>query len=264
MEPSIPVAFFLLLFAATHIGLGEEPVRGPLVARFGRWGFTWCFMAVAAVTFGLGVSYYALHQAEGAPGLDLGRFEVARSVLVGVTAVGVMLMAASFASYDRSPMALGGDEVREPYGIERVTRHPFFVGVFLLGASHALLATRLVGAVTMGGLAVFVLVGAKFQDLKLLARYGSPYADYLAGTSTLPFAAIASGRQRLVWRELPAAAPLIGLVLAYLLSAVHAQLFDHAGAYVIGGLVGLALLITLQEWRRERRAGAPPTTRATA
>ena len=84
-----------------------------------------------------------------------------------------------------------------------MTRHPFFVGLALFGAAHALLAPRLVGAVAMGSLALFAGVGAWLQDRKLLALRGEDYCDYLAVTSAIPFAAILAGRQRLVWGELP-------------------------------------------------------------
>jgi len=254
MEPALRVALVSLLFAATHVGLASLPVRRRLVARCGRRGFTWLFAAVASVCWALAVSTYAGVQHDGAPGLALGRFEAARWLLVGANVLGVVLMTSAFAGYDRSPYALAGEDVREPYGLGRVTRHPFFVGVVLLGGAHALLATRLVGAVVMGGLALVAGVGAWHQDRKLLALRGAPYAEYLAATSAVPFAAILAGRQRLVWSELPVVLPLVGLALAWGLRTVHASLFARGGAYVIGAVVGGALVILVGEWRRERRA----------
>src|SRR5439155_1644277 len=82
-----------------------------------------------------------------------------------------------------------------------VSRHASFVGLALLGAAHALLATRLVGTVLMGGLTVFAVAGAWHQDRKLLRQRGEPYAAYLEATSTVPFGAIVAGRQRLAWQE---------------------------------------------------------------
>jgi len=51
--------------------------------------------------------------------------------------------------------------------VERVTRHPFFVGVALLASAHLLLATRLVGTVFFAGLAALAILGAWHQDRKL-------------------------------------------------------------------------------------------------
>jgi len=254
MEPALRVALVSLLFAATHVGFASLRVRRPLVARWGRWGFTWLFAAVASVCWALAVSTYAAVQHDGPPGLALGRFEAARWLLVGASVLGVVLMTSAFAGYDRSPYAFAGEDVGEPYGLGRVTRHPFFVGVVLLGGAHALLATRLVGAVAMGGLALVAGVGAWHQDRKLLALRGAPYEEYLAATSAVPFAAILAGRQRLVWSEVPVVLPLVGLALASGLRAVHAGLFARGGAYVIGAVVGGALVILVGEWRREQRA----------
>ena len=56
MEPVLYVVLAWVLFTATHIGLTIEPVRGPIVARFGRVGFTAAFSVVAAVTLAVGIA----------------------------------------------------------------------------------------------------------------------------------------------------------------------------------------------------------------
>ena len=257
MDPVLRVALAFALFALAHLGLAWPPVRQPLVERLGRWGFTLLFSGVAWLTFGAAVVSYAVHAGEGPAGLGLGAHAAARSVLVAAIVLGAMLMAGAFAGYDDSPYAFGGEQRREPRGLERVTRHPFFVGTALFGAAHALLATRLVGAVLMGCLAGFALLGARLQDRKLLALRGEPYAAYLAATSTVPFAAIVAGRQRLVASELPYGLLLLGLALAWLLRSWHAHVFDHGGAYVIAALVVGPLVILVGAWRRGRRSQGP-------
>jgi uncharacterized membrane protein len=254
MEPVLGVALLFGLFAATHFGLASVPVRRVLERRLGRWGFTWLFSCIAAVTFGVAVAHAALHRMEGPPGLALGRFEVLRALLVTAIVLGTALMAASLADYARSPFSLRGEHVRAPVGFQRVTRHGFLLGVGLFGGAHALLATKLVGAIAMGALAAIALVGARLQDRKLLALRGESYATYLARTSTLPFAAALAGRTRIVWRELPIAGLVFGVVLAFLLRAVHARVFDYGGLFVIVPVVGGAFLLLVREWRGERRA----------
>jgi uncharacterized membrane protein len=254
MDPVLPVALGFGLFAATHLGLAWPPLRQRLVARLGRWGFTVFFSVVAWLTFGAAFSTYVAHAHEGPAGLALGAYAGARWLGIGAILAGSVLMAGSFAGYARSPYGMAGERVREPRGLERVTRHPFFVGFALFAAAHALLATRLVGAVAMGSLALVALVGAWLQDRKLLALRGEPYAAYLAASSTLPFAAIAAGRQRLVSSELPWAMLGLGVAFAWLLRALHAHLFDHGGAWVIAAFVLGPLAILLGEWSHERRA----------
>ena len=266
MEPVLVVSLLFGLFAATHLGLAHVPIRQAFVQRAGRWGFVWLYSCIAAVSFGAAVAYAALHLDEGPSGLALGRFEVARALLVTASVLGLTLMAGSLGEYSRSPYVPRGDAIREPRGLQRVTRHAFFVGLGLLGGAHALLATKLVGAITMGALAAIALAGAHLQDRKLLALRGEPYASYLAQTSLVPFAAALEGRTRIVWRELPLAGLACGLALAFVLRAVHAQLYAHAGLFVIVPTVGGAFFLLVSEWRGERRHGEAisPATRGVA
>ena len=264
MDPVLRVALGFGLFAATHLGLASPPLRAALIARLGPARFTIFFSLVAWLTFGLAVSTYAANAAEGPAGLGLGANAGARAVLIFAITLGVMLMTGTFARYSRSPYAIGGVAVREPRGLERVTRHAFFAGTVLFGAAHALLATRLVGVIAMGSLALVAGVGAWLQDRKHLALRGEEYRDYLAVTSGVPFAAILAGRQRLVWGELPYGMLLLGIGLTFVLRAVHEHLFDYGGAYVIAAAVLGPLLILVSALRREHRARPPSAPRAAA
>jgi uncharacterized membrane protein len=262
MEPAVGVALLWLAFAGTHVGLATARVRGALVARLGEWGFIGLFSLVASVAFAALVRFYADHRFEGAGGLALGRSGTAWVLLWAISFVGLTLALASFYSYPTSPYALGGAATREPRGLERVTRHPFFVGIALLGAAHALLATHLAGAVLFGGLAVYPLVGAWHQDRKLLAARGRPYADYLAATSLLPFGAVASGRQRIGWADVPWGAVGASAAAVLALRAAHESILAHGGVWLISVTVGGAAILALQSWRRAvRQAGrATPAT----
>jgi uncharacterized membrane protein len=261
MEPTIRVALLLLLFAGTHVGLASGRLRAAAVARVGEVGFTALFSAVAAVAFAVLVHEYAGARFEGAPGLALGGIAPVRWLLASIVAAGVALAVAGVLVFPSSPMALFGAQAHPPRGLARVTRHPFLAGMALFGLGHALLATRLVGTVTFGGLGVFAILGAWHQDRKLERLRGQPYAAYAAATSGVPFAAIASGRQRLAWRELPLGALAIGLVAAYLLRAGHDRLLAAGGAWVIGATAAVPLVLGLDAWwrtRRVRRAGGRP------
>jgi len=205
MDPALGVGLLALLFVGTHVGLATTAIRGRLAGALGEGGFFALYTLVASLTLAAVLSYYAGHRFEGVAGLAAGAVPIVHALLLTVIAGGIALMVAGLAAYPRMPMALFGQPIREPYGIERITRHPFFAGVAILGLAHVLLAPRLAGAVLMGSLALLAIAGARHQDAKHLRRRGQPYADYLAITSTIPFAAILAGRQRLVWRELPLA-----------------------------------------------------------
>jgi len=259
MEPAVAVALLWGIFGGLHIALSAAPIRARLVAHLGEAGFIGLFSLAATLSFGMLVRYYATHRWEGMPSLALGGVAALRWTLMGLVVIGIVLMVAGLAVYPRLPSALFGQPIRTPRGVERITRHPFFAGSALFALAHALLATRLVGAVFAAGLALLAIAGARHQDARLLASRGKPYADYLAATSGVPFLAIVRGHQRLVWRELPAGALAVGLGLAAVLRATHGVLFAAAGLWIVVAVVGGAAIATVQSWRRARRVGGAAT-----
>src|SRR5262245_15989111 len=258
MDPSLGVVLLALAFVGSHLGLASRPLRSRLVARFGERNFRSIFSGVAAISFALLAVWYADHRTEGPPGLALGADPVLRWPLIAIAVLGVVLIIGGFASYSGGPYDLvDPGTMRPPRGLERVTRHPFLMGVALFAGAHALLAPHLVGALLMLSLAVLATVGARHQDTKLRGLRGAPFAAYLAQTSTVPFGAMLAGRQRLVWGELPWGTLLVGVLAAGGLRWVHADIFAHHGAWVVLGTVGGAGTIAVASWARVRRQPAP-------
>ena len=256
MEPAIVVILLWLLFGGTHVGLVIAPVRRRLVAVVGEGGFFALFTLVASLTFWALLSYYAAHRFDGLPGLDAGRVPLLRWLLMMVIAGGVVLIVAGLAVYPRLPVALFGQPIGEPRGVERITRHPFFAGMALVGGAHALLAPHLAGAVFMGGFAVLGIAGARHQDARNLATRGRAYADYVAVTSIVPFAAVLAGRQRLAGSELPVAGFAIGLAVAVVLRLAHGSLFAGGGRWIVLAVIAGGGLASVQSLLRSRRIGA--------
>jgi uncharacterized membrane protein len=258
MEPVLGMVALVLVFGGTHVGLATRRVREALVSRLGEFGFGGLYTLVAALSFSVLTWFYAAHRFDGPPGLALGAVPAFRWPLMAIVVAGIVMMVASLVGYPSSPMAVFSKDVRSPRGMERVSRHSFFVGVALLGAAHALLATRLIGAVMMTGLALLAVAGAWHQDRKLRRLRGEPYAAYLETTSFVPFAAIVAGRQRLVWGELSLGALALGVVLAVVLRTVHGAIFAHGGVWVIVGVVGGAAVAGAQSLRRVTRRHRAP------
>ena len=256
MEPVFAVTIVWLAFGLTHVGLAAAGPRSRLVARFGEQGFVYVYSAIAAIVFTLVVTTYAGVRFEGLPGPALGRFPIVREALIALVVTGVVLMTATFASYHEGPYEAGVTKRRfpPPRGLERVTRHAFFAGLVIFSLAHALLATKLVGMVFLLGYAVVSAVGAWHQDRKLLARFGEPFAEYLRATSAVPFVAILSGRQKLVWSELPYAAIAGGVALAWGLRSMHDWIFAYGGALFIAAVLGGVAVIGVVTLRRERKA----------
>lgn len=250
MQAVLTMSLLWLVFGAIHIGATVRRPRAALVARWGEDGFTLRFALVASATFAAAVVYFATHQGVGPGGLALSLYSLPRVIGIAAIVAGVALMAGALSAYGDSPMA-PGDHVREPRGLDRVCRHPFFTGLVIFALAHAVLATKLVGTVFFLGFAIVSTVGAWHQDRKLLMRKPE-YAGFLASTSVLPFGAIASGRQRWVASELPWMGLAVGVALALGLRFVHPHILDHCGAYFIGASLAGVSLLMIQDWRRQR------------
>jgi uncharacterized membrane protein len=254
MEPSILVALCWLLFAATHIGLASRRVRPVLVARLGPTLFSNVFSLVAILTFGLLIHVLALNRDAGALGPDLGRFPAIRALGIVTITTGVVLTIATVQSVPASllPLLIPGGP-KEPYGLERITRHPLFVGTAMLGVGHLLVASRMVGVVAFGGLAIYSIAGALHQETKLRRELGDRFTAYLNATSLVPFAAIVAGRQRLAVSELPFVGIAVGLLLALALRWAHASILADGGAWAIGVMIVGPLTAAVFTWLRRRR-----------
>jgi len=260
MEPAITVTLWWLLFGGTHLAFATGRPRAWLVGRLGAKGFELFFSLVAAVTLGLLVHAYAGLRFEGAAGLGLAAVPAARAVLYGIAFAGMTLALWGVLAFPASPMAPPGI-VRPPRGLARITRHAFFAGMAMLAGAHMLLATRLTGVVFFAGIFLLVTLGARLQDRKLLRRYGTPYAEYVAVTSGIPFAAIVAGRQRLVWQEIRLPVLALSVLLVAALRWVHASIFAAGGAWMMGVIVGSVVLLQVATWARRRPGAAAPSDR---
>src|SRR5579863_3468825 len=153
MQSTLIVALLSALFVATHIGMATTRTRAWMVSRLGENRFVDLYSVVASAQFGLLVAYYAAHRFDAAAGLSMGATPSIRWALVAVIAAGIVLMGGSLAGYPSSPFSVRAHNFREPYGIERITRHGFFVGTFMLGTAHALLASHINGTIVFSSLA---------------------------------------------------------------------------------------------------------------
>lgn len=208
MTPAVVVLCAWLLFGGTHLLLGSPPLRHQLVQRLGERRFALLYTAIAALTLTLLAAAVARYGNDGTRGSALYTVPAARWTLGVVSFLGAALAAAGLINYFRSPIAflrraMGRPPVtlRAPATVERITRHPFFVGLAVVMGAHALLAGTLAGAVFFGGFVVLVLAGIPLQDRKLRAQHGEVYAGYMAATSAVPFAAATPMSPGAAWRD---------------------------------------------------------------
>jgi uncharacterized membrane protein len=257
MKDVLLVVALWMAFGVSHVGLTTRAVREPLVSRLGAPGFAWLFSAVSWVFFAILVAGYSCVQFAGPSGLAVASAGWARATLYTAIVMGFVLMAGTLApsGYLDSPAAILSRGVRPAYGLERISRHPFFAGLILVTGSHALLAARLTGTLFFAGFVLLAVFGSIHQAKKLRARKGEPFGRYLESTSAIPFVAAVQGRQRLVLREIPWIALGLGALFALGVRQVHDRIFAWYGAPFIVTVIGGSMLLALITTSRWRRAG---------
>lgn len=102
----------------------------------------------------------------------------------GATVLGLVIIAVALGGYDRGRF-VGTTQIRAPGeepdeglktgGLLRYVRHPLYSGLFLVLWGHAqtefALATALWGS-------LYLLIGAMYEERRLVARYGAAYVAY--------------------------------------------------------------------------------------
>jgi uncharacterized membrane protein len=243
-------ALLWLLFGGTHVGLTARPVRARLVRGMGETGFILVYSVIAIVTFAALVHYVALHHLDEPHVSFLVTIPPVRGALLALSVVGFSLFITAVLVYPRLPMATFRHRVMPARGVQQVTRHPFFSGVAIWAAAHALLAPSSVSFVFFVGVIVLAFVGGTHQDRRLISEMGEPYRAYVAATSFWPLVAIITKRQKIRWREQPWFGYGIGIGASLGLYQVHDHIFDHGGAWIIGFVTAGSLVAILNSRAR--------------
>lgn len=227
MSVAICLALLWAAFAGSHLVLSSTRMRPVLRARLGEQGFRGVYSLVALATFVPLVWVFAMHKHAGPLlWMTLGPPEIARALNHVVMAIALILLASSLLPANAAPSAMqslpaGIARVR---GVTRITRHPTLMAFALFGVAHLLVNGNLGDVVFFAGFPIFGWIGAHHQDARM-AHERAGYRNVIAHTSIVPFAAVVTGRQSLIVRELPVAGVAAGLVLAVVLRTFHPVLF---------------------------------------
>ena len=214
MEPTVLIWLLWLLFAVTHTVPSTATLRPKLVQRLGAGPFMGLYSLVSLAVFVPLVWVYFRHRHEGDVLYALGP-----DAYRPAQALAFFAMALMVASVVRpSPVSMAGKP--EAVGLTRITRHPLFVSMGLLGVAHLLLFGFATDVAFFGGLVLYCMFGSWHQDHR--QRLTRPeLAEIFETTSWLPFAAILGGRNRLVVSELPFVGFGIGVLAAWGVWLLH-------------------------------------------
>lgn len=257
MQEWLVTALLWLGFGGTHVVLTMHPVRARLVRILGEMGFVLVYSAVALITFSALVHYVALHRFAAPYAPLVATIPPVRGALLFLAMLGFSLFVAGVFVYPQLPMAEFGHRVTPVRGIQQITRHPFFSGIAIWAAAHALLSPSRVTFVFFVGVIVLGFVGGMHQDRRLVAELGESYRSYVAATSFWPLVAVATKRQKIRWTEQPWLAYGLGVLTSFGLYQAHDHIFDYGGLYVIAvTATGSVVALVSSKVRSARRVKA--------
>jgi uncharacterized membrane protein len=205
-----------LVWIALHIGVAGTRLRDRIVGGLGDGPFRGVFSAlsIAALVWLIRAYNAAATTALWRPPAWL-------------TALLVLAMLPACALFVGSvttpnPTAVGGEgSVEEPRGIQRITRHPMLWSFAIWAAVHIIGNGDTASLVFFSAFLVTALAGMPSIDAKLARRDPAAWSGVAASTAILPFAAIAQGRNRIVWNEIGWWRIGLGVVLWGLLLYLH-------------------------------------------
>jgi uncharacterized membrane protein len=222
--PDLIAASVFFLFI--HFAVSGTRWRDALVARLGEGPYRGLFSLASLL--GLGWMSYAYRRA---PEIPLwGPLPGLRPVAFILMCLAFLLVVIGLAT--PSPTQVGA-EVRLTHGAEtargivRVTRHPFLWGVALWGLVHVAANGDLASLVFFGSLLLLAVGGTASIDAKRRRKLGAAWEAFARTTSSVPFAAIVSGRNSMsaAVKEIGLVRPLAALIAYALLIVFHGRLF---------------------------------------
>ena len=202
--------------SSAGICCSQRRLCGPASSpRLGERGFLALYSTVALIgLIWLGYGYAVAPREPWWGGPD---FAVVPLVLMAPAA---LLYVGAFSQ--KNPTSVGQSaDADAARGILRITRHPFLWAMALWAVGHLAVNGDLPSLVLFGGILALSLVGMRAIDRKSLGRDPVGFAAFEARTSAVPFAAIAQGRNRLVWSEIGWGRIALAAVLYAALIGLH-------------------------------------------
>lgn len=226
MTPVVSLALATFAFVGTHLAM-SHPLRRTLVARLGERGFFGLYVLVSFAT--LGWMILAWRDGTDASALwvaPLWWWPIASvlMLLASILLVGSLIRNPAFPRPGAESWAIPA-----PHGVFAITRHPMNWSFILWALVHISLSGSPRNLIVAGGILILAWAGSLGQDHKKTLSIGTSWQVWLAGTSFLPFAALASGRAR--WGSaFPGwTAILGGTALWAVVTSFHAPLVSPLG-----------------------------------
>jgi uncharacterized membrane protein len=215
-------------FVGSHFLL-SHPLRAPLVKALGEKPFSGLYSIVAAMTF-----IWMVYAYSQAPLVVLWSDVAWTRILAWLLMAPAVLLLVCGLSSDNPTLGPLTSVTRLAAGARgalAITRHPLMWGIALWAIGHILANGDSATVIMAGGNLILAVVGALAIDARKQAELGEAYKAFMARTSFVPFAALASGRTRLSAADLGWHRIGIAIVLYVALAYAHRWI---AGVPLIG------------------------------
>lgn len=219
MDTELTLILLWSAFAGTHLLLTS--LRQRIIAARGLLTYNLVFTAVAFACFIPLVSIYLDNRHQGAVLWALPGWSIHVGMLLSV--IGIAGVVASL--FQPSPTGAVPTGHRMGYGLTRITRHPMFMSLGIWGLGHCMINSFATDVIFFAGFPLFAIIGCAHQDARKRNDPQHALEQFFAETSLLPFAAILTGRTRLVASELPWLALILGTGAAIGIYALHPWMF---------------------------------------
>ncbi len=219
-----------LAFVLFHLLVSGTPLRDALVRRIGANVYMTAFSVVSLVLIVWVARAYAGANASPANRVfwTATRATTSMQDVLQIFATLFVVVGLTNRNPTRVAQEAAMDQAETVRGMLRITRHPFLWGVAIWAAGHLLVNGNAASLIFFASFFVLGVYGPASIDAKRRRAYGERWSGFAERTSSIPFAAIVAGRQRLAigeigwWR--------LGLALVVYIALVfgHPYLFGVA------------------------------------
>ena len=224
------IIFAAAFWVASHLLISSTPLRQMLVNAMGEKAYLGLYSLIAVgALVNLVWVYHDMPRFEylWLPNPDL--YWVAKITMP----IAFILMVGGFMVPNPSNVGMQIDDPESAAemarGVTRITRHPFQWAVIIWSAGHIVANGDAVSVVFFSSFGLLSLLGSMLLDRKKSQPMGEGWAAYAQVTSNVPFAALVTGRNRLVLKEL--LLPLVvGLIVYGLVYYFHETI---SGAVIV-------------------------------
>ncbi len=224
MSSLSPLISACALFIGLHWLVAGSPLRSPIVELMGENAFRILFsLAVLFSLIWMGWAY------AHAPYIETwGKTIALKPVANVLMAFAFVFLIVGTFSKNISVLNQNRPEDISARGLLRITRNPGLVGFGLWGLAHFMVNGDWAGHLLFGSFLFQGLIGPLNMERKYRNKYGAAWPAFVAQTSHVPFLAIITSRNRLVWSEISKPLLLISLIAFFLVRYFHATWFGVA------------------------------------